>query len=328
MFFLSYIQLDPRESTVIKSNGNESFFNNLKSIFLRNNYDKKIEQETFTAISIIQKINTALMDLGIKNIIKLSVDNYDYYHDIRSKDEDLELAFAQLKFKIDPLSSKLFENIEIVLEHHDIDFKYYIDITINRQHIVNEYPINIRVIGFFKEFQISKDNREDNVIKKMELLFQSQKYYTGFINYKEMTFSNFVNSINFKLGDVIKVDGIKKNIIQTYIRPDKIYTDYNQILNLNIYGNFIQSHPLIYNFSFYTWFWVEKLFLQNIKMENCLFLDQEGNAIFSVKNIGFSAQDTQMLNINEKFIPYKVGFLKYYKNSIYDDIIMQNGLLI
>lgn len=327
MFFISNIQLDPREATVIKSNDNDSFINNLKSIFLPNKYDKKIEQETFTAISIIQKVNIALLELGIKNIIKLSVDNYDYYKDTKSKDEDLELAFAQLKYKIDPLSSKLFENIEIVLEHSDSDFKYYIDIDIDRQHIVKEYPINIRVIGFYKEFQISDTNSEKSIIKKIDLIFQNQSYYKGFTEYKKNIFTAFVDSINFKLGEVIKVDGLKKTIIESYIRPDKIYNDFADILNQNIYGNFIQSHPLIYNFSFYTWFWVEKIYQYNIKMENCLFIDQDGNAIFSVKKLGFNPQDTQMLNLNETFLPYQVGFIKYYKNSIYNDIILQYGLL-
>lgn len=328
MFFLSYIELDPREVTLIKSNENESFFNNLKSIFLSKNYDNKIEQETFTAISIIHQINSALLELGINNIIKLSIDNYDYYHDIHSKEEDLEFAFAKLKFKIDPLSSKLFENIKIVLEHNDNDFKYYIDININRQHIVKDYPIKIRVIGFLKEFAISENNSEDTVIKKMDLLFESQNYYTGFVGFKELAFSNFVNNINFKLGEVIKVDGIKKNIMITYIRPEKSYTDYSQILNLKIYGNFIQSHPLIYNFSFYTWFWVEKLYQNNFKIDNSLFIDENGNSIFRVKNLGFVAKDTQMLNPSEQFVPLKVSYLKYYKNSIYNEILQKNGLLV
>lgn len=350
MFYSANIQIDPTQMTQIRSIPNDSLFKNLKNILSFGNKSDKFEQETFTAISIMQEIKNGLNNIGVDNVIKLSVDDFDYYFDNDSVDDDLEFAISNLKYKIDPLSSKLFEKIHLVLEHIDNDFKYYIDIAVYRKHKVNEYPIKINVFGFFSEFNTQKldkniaDKQNENLTEnneesnqdvdyleglrtKLDLLFANSDYYEGYTKHKQQVFEDFVNKLYFNLGKMIKVDAIRKYIIAGLLRPNSSKYTINEIKEKELYTDNEYAYKGVFDYTLYLWLWSEYLFKYDIYTYNTLLIDEKGNKIIKIGQMGFLPASYTTLNPDAEFMPVKGAFIKYYPNNIYSESLEKSGLL-
>lgn len=341
MFYSANIQIDPTQITQIKSIPNDSLFKNLKNILSFGNKLDKYEQETFTAISIMQEIRNGLNNIGVDNVIKLSVDDFDYYFDNNSVDDDLEFAISNLKYKIDPLSSKLFEKIHLVLEHIDNDFKYYIDIAVYRKHKVNEYPIKINVFGFYSEFNLQKldkkisdieaNNQEVNYLDglrtKLDLLFTHSDYYEGYTKHKQKVFDEFVNKLYFNLGKMIKVDAIRKYIIAGLLRPNSTKYTIEDIKQKGLYTDNEYAYQGVFDYTLYLWLWSEYMYKYDIYTYNTLLIDEKGNKIIKIGQMGFLPASYTTLNPDAEFMPVKGAFIKYYPNNLYSESLEKSGLL-
>ena len=327
MFYTTTIQIDPTQITQIKNVSTDSFFKSLLNLVSLGNKDTKYEQETFTAVSIMQQIKSGLTAAGIDNVIKLAVDNHDYYLDSDNQENDLEFAFSNLKFKIDPLGSKLFENINLVMEYLDSDFKYYIDINIYRKHKINEYPIKIKVIGLFKEFGLNERVSLSGIKQKLEFLFTETEYLNTFVNSKKLEFNKFINNLYYHLGKFIEVDAIKKDTIGCIVRPNSANYTIDEIKNKPIYTKVLDDYLGLYNYSLYLWYWSEMLHKSNINIYNVIIVDEDGNIVVKIGQVGFLTGNYSMLNPNTNFTTVKGTHLKYYGENMYTKTIIESGLL-
>lgn len=327
MFYTAAIQIDPTQITKIKNEPTDSFFKSLLNLVSLGSKDDKYEQETFTAVSIMNQIKSGLTEAGIDNVIKLAVDNQDYYLDKENQENDLEFAFSNLKFKIDPVGSKLFENINLVMEYLDSDFKYYIDININRKHKINEFPIKIKVIGLFKEFGLSERVSLSGIKQKLEFLFTESEYLETFVKSKNLEFNKFINKLYYHLGKFIEVDAIKKDTIGCIVRPNSANYTEDEIKTKHVYSNILEDYLGLYNYSLYLWYWSEMLHKLNINIYSVIIVDEYGNKIVKIGQIGFMAGNFNMLNPNIEFSVVKGAHLKYYGENMYVKTIIENGLL-
>ena len=130
MYFNGVLEIDPSQITIFKKVKPSKLFSKFKDVLSFGALTEKQEHETFTAVSILQQINMGLRSINVKNVIRLAVDDYDFYLDEKGLDDDLEQAMFEFKAKVDPLESELFETIYLVLEHIDDHLKYLIEILI------------------------------------------------------------------------------------------------------------------------------------------------------------------------------------------------------
>ena len=81
MYFNGVLEIDPSQITIFKKVKPSKLFAKLTDVLSFGALGVKKEHETFTAVSILQQINMGLRSITVKNVIRLSVDDYDFYLD-------------------------------------------------------------------------------------------------------------------------------------------------------------------------------------------------------------------------------------------------------
>jgi len=190
MYFSSKIEIDPSQITLIKKVKPSKLFGKLLDVLTFGAATEKQEHETFTAVSIIQQINMALRSLDVKNVIRLAIDEYDFYLDEQGIDDDLDHAMLEFKAKADPIESELFNILFLVLEHLENSLKYLIEIGVSRKHKVGEYPIIININSVLADFKLKKGESTEDLQKRIDKIFTSQQNYDSFIQSKWFEFNN------------------------------------------------------------------------------------------------------------------------------------------
>ena len=90
MIFIGSINVDPSEVTKIKKVKPNSLFKKFLNKLSLGKIKDTIEEENFTAFSILQQFHKVLSDLGIGNIIRLSHNKNDYYLYAIGDENDLD----------------------------------------------------------------------------------------------------------------------------------------------------------------------------------------------------------------------------------------------
>lgn len=115
MFLSADLHIDPSQITVIKRINSANMLYRLYDILTADIAGKTIEQETFTAISILNQIQMGLVKLNVDNVVRINVDNYDYFFDTEGVQHDLYEAFLTLEKQIHPMESQRFNILELVI---------------------------------------------------------------------------------------------------------------------------------------------------------------------------------------------------------------------
>ena len=153
MYLSSVLRVDPSKQTLIEAIKPTKAFNKFLHALTAGLTSKKEEIETFTAVSILQRINLCFRSMGINDIVRLSKDEIDFYLDTEGKKDDLQEALDQFDLKTHGVESEMFGTLTLVLEHMDETLKYLIQIDIKRKHPVGEYPIKIMVNAVGNQLQ-------------------------------------------------------------------------------------------------------------------------------------------------------------------------------
>ncbi len=328
MYFNAILEIDPSQITVFKKVKPTKLFGKLLDALSFGALTEKQEYETFTAISILQQINMGLRSINVKNVIRLSVDDYDFYLDEKGVDDDLEQAMFEFKAKVDPLESELFNTIYLVLEHEDEYLKYVVEIAVKRKHRIGEYPIQIHINGILKDFKIDENNFDREELKKnMAKIFSSQTEYDNYVNVRKTIFDQFVGGLAQSVKKFIRVDDIKIKTSTNILRPkEKIdspnqikHSKYNQPIHYGYYG--------IDDYLFYTTLWGSLMFSNSLMCHNCIIVDSLGNEVMEVGDQGFDAGEYNTLNDEASFEIPKEGDINYYDGNEYEDLVRDEGVL-
>ena len=216
MYFEGIITIDPSELTKIERIKPTKVFKRILYHLTFGEVSEKLERETFTAVSILQQLNAAFLKKGIDNIIRLSHDSIDFYLDENGKKEDLKEAFDMYELKVGDAMSTNFNDLLLVLEHDDEQFKYLLEVTINRDHSVGEHPIEIKVTGLLKEF----NSRKEDLKKKIGNVFSSQDGYDTFKREKLHDFTTFLDDLILCIKQSMSVDNFNREIKTKIVVPE------------------------------------------------------------------------------------------------------------
>ncbi|MFC2130025.1 hypothetical protein ACFLSQ_01175 [Bacteroidota bacterium] len=328
MYFNGVLEIDPSQITVFKKVKPSKLFAKLKDVLSFGALSDKQEHETFTAVSILQQMNMGLRSITVKNVIRLAVDDYDFYLDEKGVDDDLEQAMFEFKAKVDPLESELFDAIYLVLEHIDDHLKYLIEISITRKHIIGEYPIKINVNAVLKDLKyLDEDSSKDRLKAKIEEIFNDQDKYNTFVNEKKKIFNNFLDELVQAIKKFIRIDDITVQSNTQIIRlkesiksPIQIrHGRYSEPVHYGYYG--------IDNFFFYTVMWSSLMYHNNIYCSNCMIVDSLGNPIMNVGETGFNAGESNTLNDEAQFEPPADGDIEYFGGNEFDTELNASNLI-
>lgn len=305
MYFTGDLSIDPAHATKIESKKPSKVFGKLFYYLTAGSLSEKEEHETFTAVSILQQLNTVMRSLGINNIVRLSQDDHDFYLDESGREDDLQEAMEEFEITVDPILSEVFKTLYMVLEHEDDHLKYLIEIQIKRKHKVGEYPIAVQVNGVIRDMRLQAGEDQAALKKRMEGVFSAQDNYERFVNSRRAAFDSFVNELDQSIRKFIRVDDIKRKTDSAIIRPKKPVAGREEIRR----STDMDAAPVYHGYHgigdyfFYAWMWSSMSHSHNIHIHNVNVVDEAGNTMMEVGEQGFDAGDSNALNPEESFEP-------------------------
>ncbi len=217
MFFSGNLAIDPSQLTKIETHAPDGFFKNLVFTLTKIG-GKKLERETFSALSILQELKRVMQSAGIDNVVRLAQDDIDFYFDHEGKDNDFEEALEKYDFEINEEYSSQFNVLHLILEHNKGSFKFLVDVKVNRTHKVGKYPIQINVSGLLSEFK-AEEGQEDTVKAKMESIFSSQTKYDAYLREKQTEFDSFMRVLEQHIRTYIRIDDVVADSQQKMVVP-------------------------------------------------------------------------------------------------------------
>lgn len=287
MYYKGIMTVDPKELTKIKIEKPSGAFKSMFYSITGGKVGDKKEIETFTAISIIQQIYDTFLQLGVSNVIRINHDNLDIYYDRKGQKDDFSLAFDTYSIEIDDSMSAYFDRLWVVMEHEDEIFKYLIELSINRNHCVNEYPIEIIVNGLLK--QTEGTETKSDLKNNLKSTFKSQKQYNEYISSKQIDFNSFLSKLNFELRKQIRVDDIKQTVKTRLLiqRGD----DEKKIKNQKPkYGDPPYFYYGFDDFLFSSILWSDLIFDLGLNVANVELIDEAGSHLLDIGESGVVAE--------------------------------------
>ncbi len=327
MFFTGALEVDPSQLTMIKRVKPSKLFTKFLDVISFGTTSKREEHETFTAVAILQQLNMGLRAINIKNVVRLAVDNYDFYLDEKGEEDDLDEAMLEFKTKADPIESELFNAIYLVLEHLDGNLKYLIEISISRKHKVGEYPIKITINGVLFELQLKPGETHEDLEKRMLPIFATQEDYDNYVNRHKQSFETFIENLEIGLKKSIRIDNVRRNVYVNLVRPSKKVTDAAEITHERY------SEPAFYgyygfdNFMLYSFLWAYMMYSNNNYVNNVHVVDDMGHDVMDIGENGFYASESNAFNVEAPFEPPPTNDVEYFSGSKYDDTIAQVALV-
>ena len=300
MYFKGKLSIDPSQLTRIEKVSPDGGFKKLLFSITGGQVADKLEVETFKALNILQQIHGSLNAIEINNIIRLTHDDIDIYYDKAGEKNDFNFAMDKYEIEIDDSMSIHFKTLWMVLEHEDDTFKYLFEISINRSHKENEYPIEIAVSALLKEFNLQPGQTKEDLKARMQSYFSSQEEYNSFISTKKLAFEQFLESIRFETMKHIRVDDIKMDIhARMVIQKDKKQAP--QQTAEPAYGGMPYGYFGFGDLLLYSWLWSELSFDNNIHLSDMDLVADDGEFISGIGEEGVDAADANILDYNEDF---------------------------
>lgn len=286
MFLRGKVTVDPEQLTHIKVEKPEGSFRKLFYHITGGKVGDKKEIETLKAISIIQQMHSTFACMGIDNVIRINHDDIEIYFDTKGEKADLDFAMDKYSIEIDETMSKYFDSLWMVLEHEDEEFKYLIEISVNRNHKVNEYPIEIIVSGLLKEFG---DLKGEQLKNKLNDVFKNQKRYDRYINDSKQKFDSFLNNMSFELQKRIRVDDVKIQSTNRLIVQKEQAKKSREEAKPSSYAGTPYAYYGFSDFLLYSVLWSELCFDRNIHVSDAEIINEDGHLFGEIGESGMDA---------------------------------------
>lgn len=327
MYFKGKLEIDPSKMTVIERVKPKNIFAKVMTSISFGSLAEKQERETFTAMSILQQLNMSLRSMQVTNLVRLAVNDHDFYLDDKGVEDDLETGMVQTDVKMDPYESESFDGVTLVLEHLENNLKYLIEIRITRVHKVGEYPIQIEINGLMNDFELKKGESREDLAKKMEPMFEHQSAYDGLLKYRRSEFDQFVDKMELSVRKFITLDDVKKSINNQMIRPKQKVADAAQIPATHNASPVFYGYYGFDNLLFYSFMWGSLCHSHNIYTNNFVMVDSQGQDVMAVGEEGFNAGETDTLNDEAPFEAPPEGDVSYSGENEFQDDLRSSDLL-
>ncbi len=321
MYFKGILSVDPKELTKIKIEKPSGNFKKIFHTITGGKIGDKKEIETFKAIALVQSIYSALSSIGINNIIRINHDDLEIFYDNKGEKDDFELAMTFYSIEIDDSMSTYFNQLWLVLEHDDKNFKYLIEISINRTHEVGEYPIEIIVSGLLKETKVGISSKTE-LKKKLNTVFKSQDDYNNYISSKQIEFNTFLSTISFELGKQMKLEEIKQ-IVKTRMLIQR-GTDENPALKKKPkFGDVPYHYYGFEDYIFSSILWSDLIFELGFNIASFELIDELGSRLFDIDDKGVDAISG---SIFDNSVDLNLATASLSSDSIVENIDMSDSL--
>ena len=123
----------------------------------------EVEEEVVSMVGLAEKVYDALVEVGIDNVVRLSVDADVLYEDLLGRESDLEHAFAKaLERGIETAG-----RIQIVLERRTERLHLVVRIDVHREHLPGAFPVWVRLWALPLEFLRARRERRERHVRRI-----------------------------------------------------------------------------------------------------------------------------------------------------------------
>jgi hypothetical protein len=306
MYFNGNLSIDPAQLTKIEKIKPQKAFKRILYFLTAGAISDKEEQETFTAVSILQQMYAVCDSMGINNLVRLSHDDIDFYLDSQGKKDDLKEMLDKYDLETNEAMAINFQQLNMVLEHEDGKFKYLISIDINRTHKVGQYPIDIFVDGLMKDLSAKDGQSAGDLETAMQVIFKDQDSYNSFVMERQSAFDRFINDFKFQINKLIRVDDVqvksKANILIPKEKKESLQEFKQQYpTNQTAYSPVYHGYHGYGDAFFYAYLWSSMCHTNHIHVHNSYLVSEEGSEIMEVGEEGIDAGDNSLFDSEEDY---------------------------
>jgi hypothetical protein len=182
--------------TGIKLNPPGNFFGGVANMLTKGHWEKREAMETYKLLSFAQSANRALMDMGVRDVARVSIAGDVIYEDLQNSPDDFDAAMQALQEKLsqgyepDPHSE-----FDLVLKHDDGVLTYVIDLDFVREHPVGADPVAIMVTAVPSDLRRRAGESDDAYHARISVYFQDQASYDSAQARWEAQLEGFLNQI-------------------------------------------------------------------------------------------------------------------------------------
>ena len=303
MYLHGKLTIDPSQFTEIARLKPTKGFGRMAHFLTGGLVSSKEERETFCAVSILQQINVVMRSLEITNIVRLAKDETIFYEDNAGVEGDLKQALDQFEQKVNPAEAKLFNTLQLVLEHRVDELKCLLDIRVQRTHSVAEHPITITINGI--PDTVEAELGEDVVRQQLRSIFGSQPSYDAYVQSQKQSFTAFLEELKKAFTLRMRVDDVHVKSCVKIIRPRNRVHHREEIPKVT--GSYYAYDPIFHDHDglgeafFVTWLWAEMCHTHDIHCRDCTIVDSAGRDVLEVGSDGFQAGEGSTMNLDERF---------------------------
>jgi hypothetical protein len=182
--------------TGIKLNPPRNFFGGVANLLTQGNWQTREAMETYKLLSFAQSANRALMEMGVRDVARVSIAGDVVYEDLQNNPDDFDAAMRALKEKLaqgaepDPHS-----DFDLVLKYDDGVLSYVIDLDFVREHRVGVDPVAIVVTAVPSEMRRGKGETDDAYHDRVSAYFQDQARFDSAQERWQAQFEGFLNQL-------------------------------------------------------------------------------------------------------------------------------------
>ena len=290
MYFAGELSIDVCQLKQIKWCHPTKLFKRL-AIELTNGANQKIEHQTYCAVSILQQINMVMRATGVKDPVRLEVDDTVFW-DKNGFNEDfgvIELHGVNSRLK----RIEMMKSLVLFLEHEDATFKFLVSVRVHCMAEAGFFPIEIEVNGLIK--QLRAKERE---YPQFGDFFASQEDYEKGKQELEGKFKVFMETLQVFLELQLNVNEIKVRLTTGLLRPSAKF-QISEVEKRKYIAPIFSDFPEKIEYTRYLFFWSELCHKLNIYLKCVSLMNLSGEEMVYIGEKGFFAGKGSAMNLGK-----------------------------
>jgi len=209
MYLRGRVTLD-LEGTEIKLRPPSNFFGGVANLMTKGKWQTREEMETYKLLAFAQSANRAMMDLGVSDVVRVSIGKEVIYEDLENRENDFGTAMEALQAKIDAgFDPDPHSGLELVLKHDDGILNYVIDLDFVCQHKKGQYPVSVTVTAIPSGFRRLENESETEFQNRLGQHFQDQAHWDESQDAWDRQLNGFLGQIADHFRTNVGVENVK-----------------------------------------------------------------------------------------------------------------------
>ena len=299
MYLQARITVDPSAATELVKTRPTKGFGRLAGVLSKGLKSPEEEQETFSALTILQQLFIVLRSLGVNDIVRISKDREVLFDDVTGKPDDLKPALEQTIRKLGKQQLQVFDSLTLILLHNTREQTFLLQLKVHRTHAVGEHPLQLVINTFPRALAVDGD--ESVVARKLSAVFQNQSRYDGFVSRQRKALVGFLQKIQKTFRDRMQVDAVNVTTSVRIVRPTSRVSSIAEMPlathNADVDPAFSGCFGTESAF-FYAWLWADLCQKQAIRCNNCLVVDANGVPLETLDGEGVEAKNHRLFKLS------------------------------